>query len=70
MYKLKDWIDKNKILLLKGSKISLNPNAISLLEKNQDKINGQYLLMNPNPNAIPLLEADSSDKNYWLPYLN
>jgi hypothetical protein len=54
MYKLKDWIDKD-FLLHNHSEISKNPNAIYLLEKNQDKIDWKLLAMNPNPCAIHLL---------------
>jgi len=41
MYKLRDWIDINKIVWYS---LSRNPNAIDLLEKNNDKINwmGKY----------------------------
>ena len=41
---------------------SKNPNAIPLLEKNQDKIVWWYL--SANPNAIPLLEQNP-DKIDW-----
>jgi hypothetical protein len=43
--------------------LSLNPNAIHLLEKNQGKIDWFYLSINPN--AIPLLEKnpDKIDMN-------
>ena len=47
-YKLLDWI--NKILL------SLNSNAIHLLEDNNDKINWYYLSMNKN--AYNILEGN------------
>ena len=36
--------------------LSLNPNAIELLESNRDKIN--WKLLSANPNAIKLLEAN------------
>ena len=36
--------------------ISLNPNAIELIEKNLDKINWKYLAQNPS--AIELLEEN------------
>ena len=42
--------------------LSLNPNAIHLLEKNQDKIHWFYL--SRNPNAIHLLEQNL-DKIHW-----
>ena len=47
MFKLKDWIDKDKI---DWSYLSLNPSAraIALLEKNQDKINWRQLSLNPS----------------------
>ena len=51
--KLLDWILLNKI---NWNNLSLNPNAIQLLEKNIDKINRLYLLRNPN--AIHLLEKN------------
>ncbi len=51
IYKLKDWIDINKINWVK---LSCNSNAIHILEKNIDKINWHYL--SENPNAIPILE--------------
>ena len=44
-WKLRDWIDKSK---LNWSYLSLNPNAINLLEKNQDKINWNELSRNPS----------------------
>ena len=45
IYKLLDWIDINK---LKWDMLSLNPNAIYLLEQNQDKINWTILSRNPS----------------------
>ena len=36
MYKLRDWIDINK---LNWQGLTENPNAIDLLEQNKDKIN-------------------------------
>ena len=51
MYKLLDWIDINKI---DWNNLSLNPNAIYLLEENIDKINWRWLSLNPN--AIHILE--------------
>ena len=44
--------------------LSENPNAIHLLEKNQDKINWAELSRNPNPYAIALLEKNQ-DKIDW-----
>jgi hypothetical protein len=43
--------------------LSLNPNAIRLLEKNIDKIN--WWNLSSNPNAIPLLEKNI-DKINWV----
>ena len=40
----------------------MNPNAISILEKNQDKIDWNSL--SGNPNAMHLLE-NNPDKIYW-----
>ena len=51
MYKLRSWIDINKI---NWSFLSDNPNAIHLLENNYDKINWHWL--SQNPNAIHLLK--------------
>jgi len=48
---LRSWIDKDKI---NWGSLSLNPNAIHLLEKNVDKIYWDGL--SKNPNAIHLLE--------------
>jgi hypothetical protein len=44
------------------SLLSLNPNAIPILETNLDKINWLYL--SRNPNAIPILE-NNLDKVIW-----
>ena len=61
MFKLKDWIDKDKI---KWKQLSLNPSAraIALLEHNQDKIDWFYLSINPS--ALTLLE-NNQDKINW-----
>ena len=59
MYKLRDWIDINRLDLFE---LSLNPNAIHILEKNVDKINWYWLSMNSN--AIDLLEKNV-DKIDW-----
>jgi len=59
MYKLRNWIHIDD---LDWSFLSLNTNAISLLEKNQDKIDWSYL--SENPNAINLLEKNK-DKINW-----
>ena len=56
MYKLKQWVKTNWIGL------SQNPNAINLLEKNQDKIH--WVGLSLNPNAIHLLEKNQ-DKIDW-----
>lgn len=56
IYKLRDWIDANK---LEWGLLSMNPNAIHLLEKNKDKINWFYL--SRNPNAIHLLEQNTDN---------
>jgi hypothetical protein len=60
-YKLRDWIDNNK---LNWNLLSFNPYAISLLEKNIDKINWYGLSGNSNPNAIHLLQQNI-DKIDW-----
>ena len=46
--------------------LSLNPNAIDLLEQNLDKVDWNYL--SRNPNAIPILERNL-DKVDWNIYL-
>ena len=63
MFKLKDWIDQDKI---NWFGLSTNPSAtaISLLEKNQDKICWHGLSENPSARAIALLE-NNQDKIYW-----
>jgi hypothetical protein len=53
IYKLLDWIDKNKI---NWNWLSTNPNAIHLLGTNPEKINWEYL--SENPNASHLLEKN------------
>jgi hypothetical protein len=50
--------------------LSVNPNAIHLLEANQDKISWWRLTLNPNPKAFHLLEKnlhklDDEDVNTW-----
>ena len=42
--------------------LSLNPNAIPILEKNLDKVS--WSLLSKNPNAIPMLEKNL-DKVCW-----
>jgi len=59
MYKLKSWIDINKIDL---KSLSSSLNAIELLEKNMDKID--WFWLSRNPNAIHLLEKNM-DKIDW-----
>ena len=61
MFKLKDWIDKDKIW---WSQLSRNPSALTLLEKNQDKIDWSLLSENPSARAIALLE-NNQGKIYW-----
>ena len=58
-YKLLDWINIDK---LDWELLSLNPNAIYLLEKNPDKIDWECL--STNLNAILLLEKNQ-DKIDW-----
>jgi len=55
MYKLRSWIDINKLTL---RRLSINPNAILLLEKNNDKID--WFGLSQNPNAIHLLEQNNN----------
>lgn len=73
IYKLCDWAkhigvnnafeqDRKKSEDEHWSKMSANPNAIRILEANQDKINWSKL--SGNPNAIHLLEANQ-DKIDW-----
>ena len=50
-YVLLDWIDKNK---LNWNMLSLNPNAIDLLEEHYDNIDWENL--SQNPNAIKILK--------------
>ena len=50
------WIVKNKERDFMWCNLSQNPNAITFLETNQDKIDWLYLSINPN--AIYLLEAN------------
>ena len=52
-YKLRDWIPLNK---LEWNRLSVNPNAIHLLEQNMDKI--YWHCLSKNPNAIHLLEQN------------
>ena len=61
IYKLLDWIDIKKINWVNLCQNS-NPNAMHLLEQNQDKIN--WKILSENPNAIHLLEQNQ-DKINW-----
>ena len=65
IWKLKDWINKDK---LDSDMLSVNPNAISLLEQNPDKIN--WNLLSLNPNAISLLEQNPDKINWFILSLN
>ncbi len=65
IYKLRDWIDINK---LDWQQLSSNPNAIDLLEKNQDKI--YWFMLLQNPNAIHLLEKNKNKINWNYLSLN
>ena len=58
-YELLSWIDKNTLHYIM---LSLNPNAIHLLERNPDKIDWEEL--SGNPAAIHLLERNP-DKIDW-----
>jgi len=60
MYKLKKWINVNK---LNWDGLSRNPSAINLLEKNIDKINWDILSLNPN--ALYLLEQNLDKINWY-----
>jgi hypothetical protein len=58
-YVLLDWIDKGK---LDWMSLSVNPNAIDLLEENYNEIDWNWLSINPN--AIDLLK-ENYDKINW-----
>ena len=58
-YELLDWINPSKI---NCGYLSLNPDAIHLLEENLEKINWSFL--SRNPNAIHLLEKNP-EKIRW-----
>jgi hypothetical protein len=62
IWKLKDWIDKDK---LNYYCLSENEKAIKLLSQNQDKIDWNRL--SRNPNAIELLK-ENPDKIYWISF--
>ena len=60
--KLRDWIPIDKI---NWDRLTRNPNAIHLLEKNLDKVN--WCLLSQKPNAIYILEKNLDKVNwYWL----
>lgn len=59
--KLLPWVIPSR---LAWHELSRNPNALSLLEANQDLINWDYLCQNPNPEAIQLIEQ-RPDKINW-----
>jgi len=60
MLKLKEFIQEDK---LNWMWLSLNPNAIHLLEQNPDKID--WIHLSENPNAIHILEQNP-DKIHWI----
>jgi hypothetical protein len=57
IWKLRDWIDINK---LDWDMLSLNPNAIELIKANQDKIDWDNLSYNP---AIFELDYEKMKEN-------
>ena len=61
-YKLSDWVYSHYINKF-WSRLSGNPNAVHLLEQNQDKINWTFL--SGNLNAIHLLEQHPHKIN-WM----
>jgi len=61
VYKLKDWIDENK---LPNYYLSLNPKAIDYLKNNPSKINWNSLCMNSNASNI-LLDIRNRNKLDW-----
>jgi hypothetical protein len=44
--------------------LSLNPNAITILEKNVDKIN--WMRLSANPNAIRIFEQHPDKVEWWM----
>jgi hypothetical protein len=58
IWKLRDWIDKDK---LDWSELSKNPNALKMLEENEDKIDWYKLL--ENPTVIQLIENEINKNN-------
>ena len=61
IYKLRDWISQDKISFSLLSS-NINPNAIHLLEQNEDKI--IWSVLSGNPNAIGLLEQNPEKINW------
>ena len=59
VWKLRNWIDIKK---LDWHSLSFNPNAIEILEKNEDKID--WHVLSSNPGAIKLIEANQN-KIIW-----
>ena len=60
--KLKKWIPIDRV---NWYRLSSNPNAIHILEKNLDKVDWSELSLNPN--AIHMLEKNVDKVNwYWL----
>jgi hypothetical protein len=60
MMKLRDWINKDKII---WTFLSKNHNAIELIKDNLDKISWE--LLSKNPNAIEMLK-ENPDKIDWF----
>ena len=56
------WTARGTVTKIDWIELSYNPNAISLLEQNQDKID--WVELSGNPNAIHLLEQNM-DKINW-----
>jgi hypothetical protein len=61
LYRLRNWIPLSKIDWLWLSR-NPNPNAVSLLEQNLDKVD--WVALSSNPNAIHILEQNL-DKVHW-----
>ena len=60
--KLRDWIPLDK---LDWDELSMNPNAIQMLENNMDKVD--WCNLTGNPNAIHILEKNLDKTDwYWL----
>ena len=60
IWKLRNWINPD---YLDWSSLSKNPNALDLLEKNQNKINWYNLSLNPN--AIEFLKKNANKINLF-----